>query len=125
MSTLETRIILLLRAGVLAAFFLLALGLLLVGLGGAATAPGLEGLAAWYTTASLVPADGLPARLLALDGGAFLTLGLFVLILTPFLRVALSLHQFLQAKDRPFPALTLAVLLILVLSLFLGATAQH
>jgi uncharacterized membrane protein len=61
-------------------------------------------------------ADGLAS----LRGQALVMLGLLVLMVTPVLRVAVSLVSFLRSRDRAFALLTSAVLLLLLLSLLLG-----
>jgi uncharacterized membrane protein len=48
---------------------------------------------------------------------AMIELGLLLLIATPVLRVAVSLFEFLRARDHRFAVLTLAVLVILLGSL--------
>jgi uncharacterized membrane protein len=45
-------------------------------------------------------------------------IGLFLLILTPVLRVAASVFSFLKEKDYLYTWITLLVLLILLLSVF-------
>ncbi len=55
-------------------------------------------------------------------GQGFILLGLLVLLLTPVLRVAVSIVAFAIQKDRVFMAITMIVLGILVLSFFLGRT---
>lgn len=51
---------------------------------------------------------------------ALIMLGLLLLILTPMLRVAVSVVTFLLEKDRAFVWITLFVLGVLLASLFLG-----
>lgn len=58
--------------------------------------------------------------LLGMQGRAFVTLGVGILILTPILRVVISLIAFAMQKDRAFVIITALVLTILMLSLFLG-----
>jgi uncharacterized membrane protein len=48
------------------------------------------------------------------DGKSLIQLGLFVLILTPISRVAMSLFFFLRERDRVFVAITAVVLCILL-----------
>jgi len=48
------------------------------------------------------------------DGKSLIQLGLFVLILTPISRVAMSLFFFLRERDRVFVAMTAVVLCILL-----------
>jgi uncharacterized membrane protein len=58
-------------------------------------------------------------------GQAFgvIMLGLIVLLLTPVLRVAVSIVAFLMERDRLYAAITAAVLLLLVAGVVLGKTA--
>lgn len=58
--------------------------------------------------------------LLAGQGQAVAAAGLLLLILTPILRVAVSILMFALEKDRPFVLITAAVLAVLALSFFLG-----
>jgi uncharacterized membrane protein len=48
------------------------------------------------------------------DGKSLIQLGLFILILTPISRVALSLFFFLKERDLVFVAITTVVLLVLL-----------
>ncbi len=54
------------------------------------------------------------------DGRGVIGLGLIVLILTPVLRVAVGVLSFIYEKDPPMTLVTLFVLLVLILSFFLG-----
>src|SRR5579863_4624747 len=67
--------------------------------------------------------------LLILRPQAIITLGLLVLIATPVLRVAVSIVAFAADRDRHFVVITIAVLLILLFSIFyIGAivvVGQH
>ncbi len=56
----------------------------------------------------------------AFRGQAVIAVGLLVLILTPILRVTLSIVLFALERDRAFVVITLAVLTILLGSFFLG-----
>lgn len=51
---------------------------------------------------------------------AIIALGLLVLLATPVLRVAVSIVAFLLEHDRLYAAITALVLLILIVSFFLG-----
>ncbi len=55
-----------------------------------------------------------------LNGEAIIAIGLFVLIATPVMRVAVSIFAFIYQRDRVFTAITSVVLLFLLLSFFLG-----
>lgn len=60
------------------------------------------------------------AGLLDGRGQAVVMLGLFVLMLTPIVRVAMSLGLFLRERDRAFSAITALVLLLILASMLLG-----
>jgi uncharacterized membrane protein len=51
----------------------------------------------------------------------FYSLGLLALILTPFIRVAGSIVAFVAARDWRFVAVTVAVLVVMVVSIAVGA----
>ncbi len=55
------------------------------------------------------------------DGEAVIAAGLGLLILTPVMRVAISLVEFARARDRAFVLITATVLGVLLLSLLLRA----
>jgi uncharacterized membrane protein len=55
-----------------------------------------------------------------LDGQAIIVLGLIVLILTPIIRVAVSIIAFAREGDRVYVAITTVVFLLLLLSFALG-----
>lgn len=54
-------------------------------------------------------------------GQAIVTLGLLLLIATPVMRVAVSIFAFIYQDDWTFTCITALVLLLLLLSFFLGA----
>jgi uncharacterized membrane protein len=58
--------------------------------------------------------------LLALKPFAVIVLGLFLLILTPILRVGISIVIFLKEKDYLYVKITAVVFTILIISLLLG-----
>ncbi|MDT2634735.1 DUF1634 domain-containing protein [Enterococcus dongliensis] len=58
--------------------------------------------------------------LFQLKGDAFILLGLFCLILTPILRVVVSIFAFAKEKDYLYVAITVIVLLILLIGMGLG-----
>lgn len=67
--------------------------------------------------------NNLPAiihGLLQLNGEAFIMLGLFCLILTPVLRVVVSIFAFAKEKDYLYVWITVIVLVILVIGMSLG-----
>jgi len=67
-----------------------------------------------------VPAARLPRALAAGEAAAWLTLGLLVLVATPFVRVAGSLVAFAREGDRRYVAVTAAVLAVMCVGVWLG-----
>jgi uncharacterized membrane protein len=67
-----------------------------------------------HTIASVV------TGIMAGEGEAIIVLGLLLLILTPVVRVAISIATFVYQHDRTFVAVTSLVLFLLLLSFFLG-----
>jgi uncharacterized membrane protein len=53
-------------------------------------------------------------------GQAVVAAGLLLLVATPVLRVAVSILGFVYERDKPFVAITATVLILLLLSFFLG-----
>ena len=107
----ETLISRVLQAGVYISAFIILAGLVM------SLATGKSG----YPGASF-PSD--PAAviqgLLALKPYAVMLFGLFLLILTPVLRVGISIIIFIIEKDRLYMAITAVVFAILIISLLLG-----
>lgn len=58
--------------------------------------------------------------LVHLDGTAVIVAGLLLLIATPVIRVAISIGAFIIARDRAYALITTFVLLLLMLSFYLG-----
>jgi uncharacterized membrane protein len=81
------------------------------------SAPGSPGH--FPTTPGLVVHDALGGKPYAI-----IELGLLALIATPTLRVALSVGFFAAQRDRLYVILTLLVLAVLVISYWLGASAE-
>lgn len=52
---------------------------------------------------------------------AIIMFGIFLLILTPVLRVVISIYAFFKDHDHLYVGITTAVLIILLVSMFLGA----
>lgn len=100
-----------LRAGVLTSAAVTLTGLLLFLITGQSGYPG-----------GSFPTTPLPilAGVLALKPYAVILLGLFILILTPVLRVGLSIFLFLHEKDVTFARITALVFTILIVSFLLG-----
>ncbi len=69
---------------------------------------------------AVVPLSELPGALAALRPAAYLSLGLVVLIGTPFVRVAGSLVVFARERDRRYVLVTAIVLLVMCASVVLG-----
>lgn len=65
----------------------------------------------------------LRASLAAGDGRGVIVLGVLLLILTPVMRVAISVLAYVLEKDAPMTVVTLFVLSMLILSFFLGSLA--
>ena len=57
-------------------------------------------------------------------GGRLLTIGLFALMGTPMLRVAVSFAEYVRMKDWFFMATTIVVLAVLATSVFLALSGQ-
>ena len=55
------------------------------------------------------------------EGDAVVTLGLLLLVVTPVIRVAVSVFAFIYQEDRNYTLITLVVLCLLLLSFLLGA----
>jgi uncharacterized membrane protein len=90
--------------------------LLVLGIGLLA-ASGSESLHAAPQKVSL---GSVPSEIAKGNGQGFLLLGVVVLLLTPIVRVLLSLATFAQARDIPFSMLTLFVIVMLSIGLALG-----
>jgi uncharacterized membrane protein len=61
---------------------------------------------------------------LALKPYAVIMLGIFLLVLTPVLRVAVSVIVFMKEKDALYVIITVLVLVILIVSLVIGITGN-
>ena len=92
------------------------LGMALLGVGLVLTLAGRGGLA--HTSLRAVPAFRAAAHGRA-EG--FYSLGLLVLILTPFVRVIGSIVAFTVLREWRFVAVTTAVLLVMIASIVIGA----
>lgn len=69
-------------------------------------------------TAATTDFSNLPGRLTGFEPAAIVQLGLVTLLATPVTRVAASVVGFALEGDRLYTAITLAVLLILLTSIF-------
>jgi uncharacterized membrane protein len=70
--------------------------------------------------AHVVRLGDLPPALGSLDPAAYLSLGLMVLIATPFVRVAGSIVAFAREHDRRYVLITAVVLVVMCLGVVLG-----
>jgi uncharacterized membrane protein len=108
MDPVERMVNVVLTAGIVLTVALLAVGLVL----SAAEGQGLP--------TEMTALGDLPSSLLALDPAAYLTLGLIVLIATPFVRVAGSVVAFARERDRRYVLITAAVLVVMCASVLIG-----
>jgi uncharacterized membrane protein len=69
---------------------------------------------------AMVPLADLTAQLALFNPAAFLSLGLLLLIATPILRVTGSIIGFVLERDWRYALVTLVVLVIVLLSIYLG-----
>jgi uncharacterized membrane protein len=118
----EVVISMLLRTGVLISLFTILLGVVLMFvhhpnyLISRTDLQKLTALGATFPQSLSEVAQGL----LALRGQAMVAAGLLLLIVTPIFRVAASIIAFVIERDWTYAAITSAVLLVLLLSFFLG-----
>lgn len=110
----ELKIAKLLTAGVLLSAAIILVGLILYLVTGTGGYPGDT-----YPTSPIAILEGI----LALKPYAVILFGLLILVLTPFLRVGVSIIVFAKEKDRLYVIITAVVFLILVVSLVLGKAA--
>jgi uncharacterized membrane protein len=108
MDAVERMVNVVLTAGIVVTIVLLAAGLVL----SVAEGQGLP--------TQMVPLADLPSLLLAFDPAAYLSLGLIVLIATPFVRVAGSIVAFARAGDRRYVLITAVVLAVMCASVLIG-----
>jgi uncharacterized membrane protein len=97
-----------LAVGIAASVLLMAAGIALAVLRG-------DGL-----PTAVLPLSELPGALLRLEPAAYLSLGLIVMIGTPFVRVAGSLVAFARERDGRYVLVTAVVLAVMCLSVLLG-----
>ena len=69
---------------------------------------------------AMVPLTALPSALAHLDPAAYVSLGLIVLVATPFVRVLGSLVAFAVERDRTYVLITATVLVVMCFSVLLG-----
>jgi uncharacterized membrane protein len=108
MDPVERMVSRVLRAGIAVSVTLMAIGLVL----GVFADEGMP--------SHVVPLVDLYSGLGALDPAAYLSLGLIVLIATPFVRVGGSIVAFARQHDRRYVLITAVVLAVMCLSVVLG-----
>ncbi|MFT8324040.1 DUF1634 domain-containing protein [Oenococcus sicerae] len=113
-TQIETAIGWLLRVGVFAAVTVMLIGIILFF---------LHGNTGYGQT---IPSDlsVLFKGIIALKAGAWIMLGIFILILTPTIRVFASIFAFLAVKDHLYAGITTLVFLILLLAAFIGLQSK-
>ena len=119
---LETVVSWVLRIGVLTSFALVVAGTIMTFT--QAPSPDIHGADAVNANGTIlthVPSMANLTRDLALfSGPAWIALGLIILILTPVMRVAVSVVGFAFQRDVVYVGITLAVLTVLIMSFFMG-----
>ena len=121
-SSFELLISTLLRSGVSVSFAIIVLGTLISFFHHPeylSSATDLQRLTS-PGNASLHTLHDVLAGIREFHGQAIVSVGLILLIATPVLRVAVAIFAFLTQKDRTFAVITSIVLLLLLLSFFLG-----
>lgn len=108
MDLIERTVSRILLVGIAVSVALMATGLLL----GAVDEEGMP--------SGVVPLAELPSGLAAPDPAAYLSLGLIVLVATPFVRVAGSMVVFARQRDRRYVLVTAVVFVVMCLSVALG-----
>ncbi len=87
----------------------------------------LIGMGLYFMSGSGYPAGEFPRRFSAIAAGlsqgksySVIMLGVFLLILTPVLRVVVSIYAFYKEKDTLYVVITTIVLVILMFAMFMG-----
>lgn len=106
----EEIIVKLLRIGVLISATLIMIGLIMMYIKGGAD----------YKNSDIASFGVVFKGILEFEPVSIIMLGLLVLIITPVLRVAISLLVFAREKDYLYVKVTAVVLFILVISFFIG-----
>ena len=111
MAQVETIIGRILQIGVIVSAIIMAIGLVLFLVTGQSGYPG-----------STVPTSvqTILTGVIQFRPYAVMMLGVYCLILTPVLRVIVSIYAFYREKDRLYVAITTAVLVILIVALVIG-----
>ena len=68
----------------------------------------------------MLPLSALPSALVHLDPAAYVSLGLIVLVATPFVRVVGSLVAFAVERDLAYVLITATVLVVMCAGVLLG-----
>ncbi|MFK4936141.1 DUF1634 domain-containing protein [Lactococcus garvieae] len=110
---IELRIGKILRAGVFISSSIIIIGLIMFVFTGHSGYPGTN-----YPRGLAEIAEGL----VAFKAFAWLMTGLFLLILTPVLRVVASIFAFAKEGDKMYVIITMMVLAVLVIAILLGHT---
>jgi Predicted membrane protein len=117
---IEKAISIVLRGGVLLSALIVCAGLALLFLskGEIAKGAGIDAAIAFPKGLS-----ALLAGIEAVDPPSILVLGLLILVVTPIIRVAVSIVAFLASRDWLYAIITASVLILLVAGTLLGAVA--
>lgn len=111
MAKVENVIGVIMQIGVIASAIVIIIGLAMFFISGQS---GYSGNTFPHTFATI------GTGLLALKPYAIIMLGLFLLILTPALRVLVSIYAFMVMKDRLYVWITTIVMIILVIAMVIG-----
>lgn len=114
MADVEVMIVKILRIGVIISASIMIVGIVLLILTGKSGYPGDT-----YPTDFSQIGQGL----IQFKPFAIMMLGIFCLILTPVLRVVVSIYSFYKEHDRMYVIITTAVLIILAVCLIVGIRA--
>ena len=106
LRALNHRVGILLRAGIIVSLALTAAGIVMYALKGGASSTAL-------TSLSLIPSG-----LVQLDAAAFITAGLFIILLLPIAIIVFSLVHFIQMRERN-PIIVCAILLAMLAASFI------
>lgn len=122
LSRAELWISVTLRAGVVASLVLVVLGTAVTFLHHPQYVTSQTDLARLSSPGAAFPRTlaEVAAGIAAFRGQAIVVAGLLVLILTPVLRVAISVLVFIEDRDPPFVLITATVFTLLVISFLLG-----
>ncbi|MCF6164534.1 putative integral membrane protein [Furfurilactobacillus rossiae] len=110
MAQVEIMIGQILRIGVIISAVIMLIGFIAYGIQGSTGLP----------SHGAVTITAIATGLLSFKSGSVMMLGLFCLILTPVLRVVVSIYAFYVEKDSLYVWITSAVLVILLFALFIG-----